>query len=253
MTAEIIALDSGWPYSKAKTAVLSAAAAVIREEGPRAATLKNIAGRAGITEPAIFRHFDGVDGLFAGLFSAFERIDDRCQQAFSREEEGLARLREATLSIVDTIAASGDYAYILVHAEHVFRGYPDLRARVAELRKAGEKNYLECVKEGVSAGDIRSDIDAAAIATAALGLIFLTARTWIESGFAFNLRDVCEARWDDVERMFATKPAARSSSKTARLRSAALKVEARAPKSSKAAPKRASKSSAKAPSRSKKK
>ena len=91
MIPEIFSTDSAWPYSKAKTAVLAAASAVIREEGPRAATLKNIATRAGITEPAIFRHFEGVDGLFGGLFSAYERVYERSAEAFAVRRQGLGQ------------------------------------------------------------------------------------------------------------------------------------------------------------------
>ena len=248
MSADIIDNDSGWPYTKAKTAVLSAAAAAIREEGPRAATLKNIAGRAGITEPAIFRHFDGVDGLFSGLFSAYERIDERLQRAYDREGSGMGRLRDAMRDVVDILAASGDYAYLLLYGEQVFRGYPELRARAAELRKADERNAVECVKQGVASGDIRSDLEPSTVAAAALGVIRLTAMAWVESGFAFDLREVCEARWEDVERMFATKPAAKSASRQTKLRSAALKVApipAKASKPASPAAKRSAKPAAK--------
>src|SRR5512145_738827 len=125
MTSDIILSDADWPYTKAKTAVLSAAAAVIREEGPRAATLKNIASRAGITEPAIFRHFDGVDGLFEGLFSVYERIRARFDAAYRAEGKGLPKLRAAVASVVDSLAASGDFAYLVLNARQVFREYQE--------------------------------------------------------------------------------------------------------------------------------
>jgi AcrR family transcriptional regulator len=229
MIPEIIASDSGWPYSKAKTAVLLAAVAVIREEGPRAATLKNIAGRAGITEPAIFRHFDGVDGLFGGLFTAFERIFERFNRAYESEENGLARLRGAMRGIVDILAESGDFAYTVLHAELIFRGYPELREHVTELRQRNEHKALECITKGAAAGDIRSEIDPESILASSFGLLYYTAVTWIESGFAFDLREVFEARWEDVERFISTRPVPRSAKRTSRLRSAALKVEALAP------------------------
>jgi TetR/AcrR family fatty acid metabolism transcriptional regulator len=228
MTPEIIAADSNWPYSKAKTSVLSAAAAVIREEGPRAATLKNIASRAGITEPAIFRHFDGVDGLFSGLFTAFERIWARFALAFEADSasKGLDRLRKALPAIAELLVACGDYAYLVVHAEHVFRGYPELRERVTELKSSTEAAALACVAAGVKDGDIRSDVDPSSIVASAIGMFYFTAIAWIESGFAFDLCEVCEVRWEDIERFISTKPVARSAERSPRLRTAALRVEA---------------------------
>ena len=168
MIPEIFSSDPSWPYSKAKTAVIAAASTVIREEGPRAATLKNIATRAGITEPAIFRHFEGVDGLFEGLFSAYERVYKRSAAVFSGEGKGMAKLREACLAIVESLAASHDFSYIVLHARHVFRGYPELKAKVAENDAKDQAAVLACISEGIKAGEVRTDIDPVSAASSLL-------------------------------------------------------------------------------------
>jgi AcrR family transcriptional regulator len=185
-----------------------AASAVIREDGPRAATLKNIATRAGITEPAIFRHFEGVDGLFGGLFSAYERVYARSAAAFAMEGKGIAKLRSASFAFVANLAASRDFAYILLYARHVFRGYPELKAKIAENDATDQGNVLACVNEGIKAGDIRSDVDPVSVAVSLIGGIYLTAMMWIESGFGFDLEAAYGDRWDDFERMAGPKPAA---------------------------------------------
>jgi TetR/AcrR family fatty acid metabolism transcriptional regulator len=214
MTPEIIAADPAWPYTKAKTAVLAAAAAVIREEGPRAATLKNISNRAGITEPAIFRHFEGVDGLFGGLFHAYERVYQRFAEVYKVEERGIKRLRSATTSIVEYLDAAKDFAYILIHAEQVFRGYPDLRRRITEYKQKDQENALSCIVEGVERGEIRGDVDPLSLASISVGVIYLTVVTWLDSGFAFDLKEVCGHRWVDFERLLS--PAAAGKRKPAR-------------------------------------
>lgn len=240
-------MDPSWPYSRAKTAVLSAASAVIREDGPRAATLKNIASRAGITEPAIFRHFDGVDGLFAGLFSVYERVYESSIAAYDADGRGLAKLRSASFTLVDHIAASKDFSYILVYARHVFRGYPELKAKVAENDARDQAQVLACISEGIKSGEVRSDIDPVSAAVSLIGGIYITAVMWIESGLAFDLREIYADRWDDFERMVATKSGARSreAKAAARERSASyfpLRVppKAKASSSKKAQPKASS-------------
>jgi AcrR family transcriptional regulator len=210
MIPEIFINDPSWPYSKAKTAVLSAASAVLREEGPRASTLKNIANKAGITEPAIFRHFEGVDGLFAGLFSVYERIHERSASAFSAEGKGLAKLRDASFALVGDIAASQDFAYVLLNARHIFREYPEFKAKIAENDSDDQGRFLACVNEGIKAGEVRSDMDPVSAAVLLIGSIFGTAEIWIESGFDFDLREIFGDRWDDFERMVSAKPSPKS-------------------------------------------
>lgn len=242
MTPDIFTSDPSWPYSKAKTAVLSAASAVIREDGPRSATLKNIASRAGITEPAIFRHFDGVDGLFGGLFSVYQRIYESSFAAYSSEAQGLEKLRTAVFALVDNISASRDFAYIIIYARHVFRGYPELKAAVAENDARDQAKILACISEGIKSGELRSDLDPVSAAVSLVGAIYVTSVMWIESGFSFDLREVFADRWDDFERLVAVKPAARSrdAKAAARERAAAyfpLRVQPQAKAKSSAAKK----------------
>lgn len=200
MTPDIIAADPSWPYTKAKTAVLSAAAAVISEDGPRAATLKNVASRAGITEPAIFRHFEGIDGLFGGLFDTVERVYDRIAAFYETEEEGLARLRGVILQTVDVFAQARDFAYVILHAEQIFRGYPDLKRRLAELRQRDKAMAMACLLDARARGEIRGDVELDSIAAAVVGMILMTVGGWIDSGYAFDLRAAGALRWSDAER-----------------------------------------------------
>jgi AcrR family transcriptional regulator len=211
MIPEIFASDPSWPYTKAKTAVLAAASIVIREEGPRAATLKNIATKAGITEPAIFRHFDGVDGLFGGLFTVYERIYDRSFASFASEEQrGLGKLRAVGANVAECLATSRDFSYILIYARHVFRGYPELKAKVSECDAKGQNLVLACINESLKSGELRSDLDPVSIATSFIGTLYLTAIFWIESGFSFDIREIFADRMDDCVRMVSAKPAAKS-------------------------------------------
>ena len=210
MIPEIFTTDPTWPFTKAKTAVIAAASAVLREEGPRAATLKNIAARAGITEPAIFRHFEGVDGLFGGLFSVYERICEHSASAFSANGKGIAKLRDASARLVGNLAASRDFAYIILNARHIFRGYPEFRAKIAANDAKDQARYLACINEGIKAGEIRSDIDPVSAAASLIGSILSTATIWIESGFGFDLCEVFGDRWDDFERMVSAKPSIKS-------------------------------------------
>ncbi|MBL8967113.1 MAG: TetR/AcrR family transcriptional regulator [Spirochaetaceae bacterium] len=206
MVSELVIGDPTWPYTKAKTAVLIAAAAAIREDGPRAATLKNIASRAGITEPAIFRHFEGIDGLFNGLFTMVERMYDRFSACYPEDAVGLARFRAAMLGSIGVFADSKDFAYVIMHAEQVFRGYPDLKRRLDELKRRDEAKALAALEEARERREIRRDVEIDSIATAVIGMLHMTIVFWLDSGFAFDLREAGAKRWSDAERLMEMPP-----------------------------------------------
>ena len=92
----------------------------------------------------------------------------------------------------------------------MFRGYPELKAKVAENDAKDQAAVLACVSEGIKAGEVRTDIDPVSAASSLLGGIYVLAMTWIESGFGFDIREAFVDRWDDFERMVSAKPAAKS-------------------------------------------
>ena len=170
-----------WPYSRAKTAVIRAAAAVIRESGPRSATLKNIAQKAGITEPAIFRHFDGVDGLFEGLFFLFESSISQITACYDRPQKGFDRVIGATSSAVQLLAQNKDFTYLVLNAEHVFRGYENLRKRVMELRNADTAASIAAFEEAASMGQLRKETIPSFAAMSIMSILYYTLQSWVES------------------------------------------------------------------------
>jgi AcrR family transcriptional regulator len=201
MSIDISLIDADWPYSKAKTAVLIAAAGVIREQGPRAATLKNIAHRAGITEPAIFRHFEGVDGLFQGLFSVYERIYGRIIAVHRNEGGTLDGFRSAVHAATEVMAASRDFAYLVLNADQVFSGYPELKARSREMRSHDERFAMESLERARAKGEIRADATSESVAFAAMGILHITTVMWLDSEFSFDLCGLCDRRLEEFLRL----------------------------------------------------
>jgi AcrR family transcriptional regulator len=193
--------DPDLPYTDAKKAVLLAAAWVIRERGPRSATLKNIANRVKITEPAIFRHFEGVVGLFTELFHTVERIYARINQGFDAELSGWERLKPAMISMVDILADGNDLAYIILYARQVFGGYPDLRERLGELEAESQGRVLACIQESIERKEMRNDISPETVAAMLSGMANSTVAQWIVSGFSFDLKTTFRTRMDEIEKL----------------------------------------------------
>lgn len=171
-----------WQYSKAKSALLRSAAVVIRERGPRAATLKNMAGKAGVTEPAIFRHFDGVDGVFHSLYTVTELFYTFFTECFKNDElRGFDRLDAGLEKILLALKDNADFAYIIAKPDPVFRQYPKLQEKVSALDASFKKTIVDCLKEAKSSGELVPAADVESLATITLGTFFQILYSWMES------------------------------------------------------------------------
>lgn len=190
MSPDLFLTSAEWPYTKAKTSVLLAAAAVIRELGPRSATLKNIAHRAGITEPAIFRHFDGVDGLFAGLFSVCELFYKKTSEIYSSAQPGIDGYLASTREALGLMASFGDFAYLIVNSLQVFSGYEDLRIKTKALRAHDQRFGTGALVKMVELGELKAGVPLETVGLAMMGMLHMTMVGWLESEPQFDLVEV---------------------------------------------------------------
>ncbi len=187
------------PYSRAKSALLRSASLVMREGGPRAATLKNIAGKAGVTEPAIFRHFDGVDGLFESLFAVVELFYEEFQTYYKADGfVGIDRLEEAYFKIIAALKDNEDFCYLIVHTDGIFRQYPKLRERLAEIKKRDKQAVMDCMKEARTKGQLLPGTDIEAAALSLVGSALLILQTWVAGGSETDPLKDCKKVWTSI-------------------------------------------------------
>jgi len=236
MSREDTIFGDDWPYSRAKSALLRSAAVVMREQGPRSATLKNIAGKAGVTEPAIFRHFDGVDGVFNSLYSVAELFYGLFAGYFKSEElKGLDRLEAAMASILATLKDNSDFAYVIAKPDPIFRQYPKLKAKVAEMDASLRKAVVDCLKEAKGAGQLVPAADVEPLASAFIGSFFQVAYSWTDDVDGYDPRKEGKKALDGLFSL-ARKPGTESAiGKTASAKPAATKPAATKPAAAKPA------------------
>ncbi|OHD79445.1 MAG: hypothetical protein A3J97_12565 [Spirochaetes bacterium RIFOXYC1_FULL_54_7] len=209
MSREETIFGDDWPYSKAKTALLRAAALVMREDGPRSATLKNIAGKAGVTEPAIFRHFDGVEGVFMSLFNVVELYFGHFDGLYSSAElVGLDRLEVAYLAILKILKENEDFSYILVQPDPIFRQYPKLKQRLVELRMRDKAKVVDCIKEAKSKKQLLPTTDVEAFSMSLVGATMILMQTWVNDVNAIDLVKEGKKLWNNLKTMAADPNAA---------------------------------------------
>ncbi|HOZ72236.1 MAG TPA: TetR/AcrR family transcriptional regulator [Spirochaetales bacterium] len=188
MSKEETIFGDDWPYSKAKSSLLRSAAIVIREQGPRSATLKNISGRAGVTEPAIFRHFDGVDGMFESLHAVAALFYARFTACLEGDEPtGMDRLEAGVSRIFDSLAANADFAYVVAKPDPIFRQYPRLKEKDAGMYASLAEAFTDCFKSAKADGSLLPGADPSALASAALGLFYQVLYAWVDDVEGYSL------------------------------------------------------------------
>ena len=152
----------------AKARIEKAALDLFVAHGVDAATTREIAAAAGVSEGAIYRHFDSKDELAAAMFlSIHSRLAKLVREA-ARSKGGIA---EQTAAIVDAYCATADADFPLFtfHLLYAHRFLPT---------PAGVENPVDAVENIIDAAMRRREIargEPGFVAGMALGIVLQTA------------------------------------------------------------------------------
>jgi TetR/AcrR family transcriptional repressor of mexCD-oprJ operon len=140
-------------------AILDAAAEVLAGQGEQA-SMSDVAAAAGVARATLYRYFPSRDALLDELArvavrNAGERLDGASL--------GRVPAPEGVLRAVRALVGVGDY-FVLLERERA-------RAGPGEYERKVGRPLREILERGQSAGEIRSDVPAAWLAEALVGLV----------------------------------------------------------------------------------
>jgi AcrR family transcriptional regulator len=102
-----------------KAAILTAAADLISRNGYHAVSMTDIGSTAGITGPAIYRHFGGKPAVLVALFDrVIDRLLAEAREIVRREDDAQAALLLLIADQVDFVVADRILAQVYYHEIH---------------------------------------------------------------------------------------------------------------------------------------
>lgn len=131
-------------------AVLDATAALVAEQGLRSVTMAQIATRAGIGRATLYKYFADVESILTSWHA--RQIENHLGQ--------LMQLKDAPGSAVEHLAAALEAYALGRHGRHA----PDLAAvlhhggHVGHAEQGLHRFLEELIREGIAAGELRSDV-----------------------------------------------------------------------------------------------
>lgn len=156
------------------------------EVGPERITTEAIAGRVGVTQAAIFRHFPRKQDIWAAVVAWLRgRVTGRWAEAQAGLSDPRARLRAvltAQLRFIDTIPALP--AVLLSRELH---GNSALRTGLLGVMGEFRKTLAGILRDGRASGAFRADLDEGAAAHLLIAVVQGTALRWTLAERGFDL------------------------------------------------------------------
>ncbi len=181
--------------------IVQAALAVIAEKGVHGLTIAEIAGRAGMSDANIYRHFRGKQEILTAVGDFIgEAVMGRAARIAAGKKKALARLDTIFRSHVALIAANPGLPRF-IFSEELQVGDRQLAVNVAGRMAQYIETMSAIVAQGCRAGEFRPDLAPRETAVTLLGMIQFTALRWSITHEAFALEAETARLWENFRRL----------------------------------------------------
>lgn len=176
--------------------ILNTALEIIHEEGYKDLTVRNIADRIDISEPAIYRHFDNKEEIIRNLAEmVFEENIPLIDQ--DKYEDPYELLRQILSSKFERLEENPHITAVLFQSE-IFREYPKVERLFIEHRQE-KKDFLEnIVKEGQKNGYFSHNVNSEIFALLFMGSVRMSALEWRDDDFSYSLTERTDQIADEI-------------------------------------------------------
>ena len=160
---------------------------LISEKGIQGLTIKNLAKKIGITEPAIYRHYDSkIDILIAVLDLFKQNTEQLFEKELNNEGKAIAKIEHLFTKHFTSFSATPSLVSV-IFSEEIFRNEPILIDKIAEVINKNDKILSTIIVNGQKNGEIRTDIEAKYLSTVLMGTLRLFVKKWQFSAFSYDL------------------------------------------------------------------
>jgi TetR/AcrR family transcriptional regulator, fatty acid metabolism regulator protein len=167
--------------------IIDTAVAIIADEGIQRLTTKELSRRIGISEPALYRHFESKLAILVAIldhFAGWSRtvLREIGESELSAPDQIRELFRRQTTRFMEAPAISG-----VIFAEEIFKDPPELMKSMMEIMGRTESHLREILVAGMQAGTIRRDVPLEHLALMTLGSLRLLVTRWRLAGYGFDL------------------------------------------------------------------
>lgn len=167
--------------------IIATALDIINEKGIQGLTIKNLSRKLGITEPAIYRHFENKIQILVALLDLLKRNTSGIFDAeLNSEEPAVQKINRLFEKHFKSFSQMPSLASV-VFSEEIFRNEKKLIDKISEVIEQNNQTLLKILKEGQKKNEIRTDIDANHLVIFIMGALRLFIKKWQFAGFSFNL------------------------------------------------------------------
>ena len=175
-------------WSRRQIEILQAASELINEAGIQHLTIKNLSLKIGISEPALYRHFESKVEILSCVLRYFrELLKEEIQEIIDSGRTGIEKVK-GIVTYQFSYFSQNPSVVMTIFSETSFQNDDRLSKEVYAIIRSKNEMMCKVILEGQEDGSIRNDILDKELATMVLGSMRFTVLKWRLSDFGFDLK-----------------------------------------------------------------
>jgi len=187
-----------------QTEIIKVSIDIIAEKGIQNLTIKNISKAIGISEPAIYRHFENKMDILLSILSQFKKNNSILLEAPNLENKNAVEQISSIYSSHFRQFKENPTLASVIFSEEIFKNDKRLSEKVHTIMKSNNTVISGIIKIGQQNKEIRNDIPADKIALIIMGALRLIVKKWRMSDLSFDLEKEGEDLWNSMKKIIAT-------------------------------------------------
>lgn len=171
-----------------QTQIIQESIKLIAEKGIQGLTIKNISKSIGISEPAIYRHFENKKEIIKGIIARLQEPVGNNKPTVQDTMTGRAKIR-AMVENHTTRFIENPPITAIVFSEEMFHNESSISITIKSLMQRNQEKMNQIILAGQKDGSIRSDVGAQQLALIILGSFRFLTNTWHLNDYGFDLKN----------------------------------------------------------------
>jgi len=176
---------------------------LIADKGIQGLTIKNISKSIGISEPAIYRHFENKNDIILGIISTMQSAHDDENDSVIEANETIGKIKSMFLGHTNRFVKNPSLTAI-IFSEEIFNNNSILAKPIRMMMKLNQNKLIAMIEKGQAAGDVRIDIKAEQISLMVIGSFRFLVSKWHIMNFDFDLKKDVDEMLNAIEAVLRT-------------------------------------------------
>ncbi len=167
--------------------IIEAALELITDKGIQGMTIKNLSKKIGITEPAIYRHFDSKTDILLSMLNNFKEMANMLSGIMeSYEAPAMEKISFMFTKMLELFSETPSMVSV-IFSEEIFKNEEVLKWIIVEILNLHSETIESIISKGQQENNVRKDIDEKSLALIAMGSFRLLVKRWDINNHNFNL------------------------------------------------------------------